>query len=185
MVLCEVLWVEILRCELNSSMMALKIYRYLVDDHLRLDDALRRATRNPNTIDMAAYAEFREGLLRHISMEEKILLPAACAANGGQPVPAAARIHLDHGALAALLVPTPTPSIVAAIKSILESHNPVEEGPGAVYEECERLLASHADEVAARLQNARRVAVAPHVDSTIAFDSARAALRKAGYNFDF
>jgi hypothetical protein len=43
-----------------------KIYRYLSDDHLKLDDALRRATSHPGTIDMPAYAEFREGLLRHI-----------------------------------------------------------------------------------------------------------------------
>lgn len=53
------------------------IYRYLSDDHARLDDALRRATSQPETIEPSAYAEFRGGLLRHISMEEKILLPAA------------------------------------------------------------------------------------------------------------
>ena len=158
------------------------IHRYLAEDHVRLDRALQRATRDPDTIDMAAYAEFREGLLRHISMEEKILLPAARAANGGKPLSAAARLHLDHGALAALLVPTPTPVIIAAIRTILEAHNPVEEGPGGVYEECERLLASEAEEAATRLQNARPVAVAPHVDSAIAFDSARAALRRAGYD---
>ena len=57
--------------------MAGKVYRYLADDHARLDDALRRATRDSDRIDQTAYAEFREGLLRHIGMEEKILLPAA------------------------------------------------------------------------------------------------------------
>ena len=51
-----------------------RIYRYLSDDHVKLDDALRRAMKNPQLIDMPAYAEFREGLLRHIGMEEKILL---------------------------------------------------------------------------------------------------------------
>jgi hypothetical protein len=49
-------------------------------------------------------------------------------------------LHLDHCALAALLVPTPTPTILTAIKTILEKHNPLEEGPGAVYEKCEELL---------------------------------------------
>jgi hypothetical protein len=164
--------------------MAGKIYRYLSDDHVRLDDALQRATRKADVIDIGAYSEFREGLLRHIGMEEKILLPAARAANGGKPLRDASRLHLDHGALAALLVPTPTSSIIAAIKTILDAHNPVEEGPGGVYDECERLLASDADEVAARLHNARPVEVAPHVDSAIAFDSARTALHKAGYNLD-
>ena len=56
--------------------MAGEIYRYLTSDHARLDDALRRATSDADHIDRSAYAEFREGLLHHIGMEEKILLPA-------------------------------------------------------------------------------------------------------------
>jgi len=56
----------------------------------------------------AAYAEFRAGLLKHIALEEKILLPAAQRLNGANPLPIAAKPRLNHGALAALLVPTPT-----------------------------------------------------------------------------
>jgi len=138
-----------------------KIYSYLANDHARLDGALRLATRDPNRIDRAAYAEFREGLLRHIGMEEKILLPAARSANGGKPLASVDKLHLDHGALAALLVPTPTSAIIAAIKTILDGHNPLEEGPGGVYEECERLLGTGADEIVLRLQSAPRVAMAP------------------------
>jgi hypothetical protein len=52
---------------------------FLAGDHVRLDALLRRATA-PRAIDEAAYAEFRAGLLRHIGMEEKILLPAAHSA---------------------------------------------------------------------------------------------------------
>src|SRR5438094_3944728 len=89
------------------------IYRYLADDHVRLDDALRRVTEDAGRIEMQAYAEFRAGLLRHISIEEKILLPAARAARGGKPLPMVSKLRLDHGALAALLVPTPTDSIFA------------------------------------------------------------------------
>ena len=159
-----------------------KIHNYLVDDHLRLDDALRRATDSPDVIDMSAYAEFREGLLRHIGMEEKILLRAAQIANGGEPIGSAARLHLDHGALAALLVLTPTPSIIAAIRTILHRHNPIEEGPGGAYEECERLLGHDTDQVLLRLQDAPRVPVAKHIDSPIAFESARSALQRAGYS---
>ena len=159
-----------------------KIYSYLANDHARLDGALRRATRDPNQIDWAAYAEFREGLLRHIGMEEKILLPAARSANGRKPLPSVDKLHLDHGALAALLVPTPTSAIIAAIKTILDGHNPLEEGPGGVYEECERLLGTGADEIVLRLQSAPRVAMAPHVDNFTALESARNALRRAGYD---
>ena len=51
----------------------------------------------------------------------------------------AAKLRLDHGAFAALLVPTPTPAIIAALRAILGAHNVVEEGPGGVYECCDGL----------------------------------------------
>jgi hypothetical protein len=70
-----------------------KIYRYLAEDHARIDDALQRATSRPETIEPAAYAEFRAGLLRHIGMEEKILLPAARTARGGEPLPIASKLR--------------------------------------------------------------------------------------------
>ena len=87
-----------------------------------------RAARDPT-----AYAEFRKGLLRHIGMEENILLPVAQRARDGQPLPADGRLRLDHGALAALLVPTPTPTILGALRGILARHSALEEGPDGVY----------------------------------------------------
>ncbi len=158
------------------------IYRYLADDHARLDDALRRATSRPDTIEPTAYAEFRAGLLRHIGMEEKILLPVARAARGGEPLPIASKLRLDHGALTALLVPTPTPAIVSAIRTILDAHNPLEEGPGGVYEQCEHLAAAEADDVLKRLETAPAVKVLPHVDNPFVMEVARRALQRAGYD---
>ena len=52
-----------------------KIYRYLADDHRRLDALLERAMSDPENIDAAAYAQFRSGLLKHIGVEEKVFLP--------------------------------------------------------------------------------------------------------------
>jgi hypothetical protein len=95
--------------------MAGRIYRFLAGDHARLDGLLERAITEAGAIDRAAYAEFRAGLLKHIGMEEKILLPAAQRVRGGEPLTLAAKVRLDHGALAALLVPTPTPVIIAAL----------------------------------------------------------------------
>jgi hypothetical protein len=164
--------------------MAGKIYTYLADDHARLDALLERATARPDRIEPAAYAEFRAGLLRHISMEEKILLPAAQRARGGTPLPGAAKLRLDHGALAALLVPTPTASIVAAIRAILNEHNVVEEGPGGVYEQCEELAASERDEILETLRNAPEVKVAPYNDGPNVAEAMRRALAKAGYTLE-
>src|SRR5215216_895511 len=91
----------------------------LAGDHIRLDGLLQRAMTAGGAVDRAAYAAFRAGLLTHISLEEKILLPAAQRARGGAPLAMAAKLRLDHGALAALLVPTPTPAIIAALRAIL------------------------------------------------------------------
>jgi hypothetical protein len=69
------------------------------------------------------------GLLKHIAMEEKILLPAAQKLRAGEPLPVAPKLRLDHGALAALLVPTPTRPVMAAIQAILRVHNPSKKTP--------------------------------------------------------
>ena len=121
------------------------LFCFLANDHERLDGLLRRAMTEAGAVDCAASAEFRAGLLTHISLEEKILLPAAQRWQGGDPLPIAATLRRDHGALAALLVPTPTPAIIAALRTILAAHNALEEGAGGVYERCEQLAGAEAD----------------------------------------
>jgi hypothetical protein len=166
-----------------AALVSGRIYRYLADDHARIDDALQRATGHPETIEPNAYAEFRASLLRHIGLEEKILLPAARAARGGEPLPIASKLRLDHGALTALLVPTPTPAIVAVIRAILERHNLLEENPGGVYEQCEQLTDAQADEILKRLMTAPAVKMLPHVDTPFVMEVAQRALKRAGYDF--
>ena len=160
-----------------------KIYGYLAADHGRMDDALRCASSQPGVIEPSAYAEFRTGLLRHISLEEKILLSAARLARGGEPLPIASKLRLDHGALTALLVSTPTPAIVAVIWALLERHNLVEESLGEVYERCEQLEGAEAGEIFNRLMTAPAVKMLPHVDNAFVLEAARRALKRAGYDF--
>ena len=161
-----------------------KIYRYLADDHERLDALLERAMFDPENIDMSAYAQFRSGLLKHIGMEEKILLPAARRIRGGEPLPVAAKLRLDHGALTALLVPSPTATIVAAIRAILKAHNPIEENPGGIYDLCEELAGAEADQILRQLQEAPEVKVLPHVDTPFVMEATRRALARAGYDLE-
>jgi hypothetical protein len=157
---------------------------FLAGDHARLDGLLRRAMTEASMIDRAAYAEFRAGLLRHISLEEKILLPAAQRWQGGDPLPMAAKLRLDHGALAALLVPTPTPAIIAVIRTVLAAHNALEEGPGGVYERCEHLAGAEADALLAQLRAAPEVPVAPYADGPQVMSVVRRALARAGYDIE-
>ena len=158
------------------------LYRFMAEDHARLDGLLQGSMTEASTINRAAYAAFRAGLLTHISLEEKILLPAAQRARGGAPLAMAAKLRLDHGALAALLVPTPTPAIIAALRAILVPHNVVEEGPGGVYECCERLAGAEAEALLAQLHAAPEVPVAPHSDGPDVMDVVRRTLVRAGYH---
>jgi len=157
------------------------ISRFLANDHERLEALLRLAVAHPGVIDEIAYATFRAGLLKHIGMEEKILLPAAHEARGGQPLAAAAKLRSDHGALVALMVPTPTPAIVAAISAILAAHNALEEGPGGVYEACEKLAGADTEALLAKLRAAPEVPVHPHIGGPKIIEVTRRALIRAGY----
>jgi len=122
------------------------LHRFFSADHLRLDDLLRRATEDMGPVDLALFGAFRAGLLRHIGMEEKVLFAAAREARGGEPLPIAERLRVDHGAIAALLVPTPTRAVVAKILSVLGPHNRREEEPGGAYDACDQALGPDAAE---------------------------------------
>lgn len=139
------------------------ISQFLARDHERLDALLRRALAEPDRLDMEAYEEFRRGLLRHIAMEEKVLIPEAKRIRGEAPA-VAKQLRADHSALAALLVPTPTHDILRAIVGILEEHNPLEEDPGGLYEVCEEITGDGAAAVLARIEAVPEVPTAAHFD---------------------
>lgn len=139
------------------------VYEFLARDHARLDALLLRSIVHPAVLDRASFAEFRAGLLRHIAMEEKVLLPDARRRHG-EPLPIAKQLREDHSLLASLMVPTPTHELVVVIREVLEAHNPLEEGPDGVYATCERLAGADADALLARLLATPAVPVAKHVD---------------------
>jgi hypothetical protein len=160
------------------------IARYLTDDHDRLDGLLRCALVKPGEVDLEAFGSFRGGLLRHIGIEEKILLPAARKARGGEPLPLARRLRIDHGAITSLLVPTPTPEIAAELRSILAPHNVVEEEPGGLYEACDTLLASSAAELVARMEAYPPVKLNRYQDGPNVHRTAASALAASARQFE-
>lgn len=127
------------------------------------------------------YDQFRAGLLRHIGMEEKILLPAVQRWNGGTPLSIAAKLRLDHGAIAALLMPTPTADIVATLHTILEQHNLMEEGPEGLYAIGDRLAGTEAEPLMTKLRQTQEPTVLPHSDTPAILGAAHRALERAGY----
>jgi hypothetical protein len=109
------------------------LHDLLTQDHERLDALLAAALHDDGSVDGAAYSEFRRGLLRHIGIEERILFPLLRN-------PLTERLHRDHAALSALLVPPPAPAELEQIRAILAEHNPLEEGAGGYYEQVAALV---------------------------------------------
>jgi hypothetical protein len=143
------------------------IEAFMTADHARLDELLRRAELSDGTIDPVAHAEFREGLLRHIGMEEKVLLPFARSKRNGEPLPVAKPLRLDHGQIAKLLVPTPDRALCEELRALLGKHNPLEEGPGGLYATCDALAGDEAEAVVAQLRAQPVVPVAKHYDGPL------------------
>jgi hypothetical protein len=156
---------------------------FLVKDHGRLEGLLQSAVEQAGAIEQGTYDQFRAGLLRHIGMEEKILLPAAQRLRGGDPLSIAAKLRLDHGAITSLLMPPPSAAVIATIRAVLKVHNTIEEGPGGLYETCDELAGSEAAQLLAKIQAASELAVLSCSDSPAVMPAVQRALERAGYDF--
>jgi hypothetical protein len=156
-----------------------RITEYLVRDHVELRALLARASSGPS-LDAGAFADFRARLLRHIGIEEKLLLPAARRANAGVPLARAATLRIDHAAISSLLVPTPDAALAGEIASLLRTHDALEEGGAGVYAQCEKLLTpAQSRELLAAARQFPAVRVAPHFDGPPCYRTASAALAAA------
>lgn len=158
------------------------IHAYFTQDHRRLEDLLDQACKDPKAIGGEPYHAFRIGLLTHIKMEEKILFPTARIANGDVPIPLAAKLRLDHGALTALMVVPPTAAVITAVRHIMEKHDELEEGPGGMYDICEALTKEQTAELLERLAATTPVLVHPPNAHPVAVDSANRAMVRAGFD---
>ncbi len=158
-----------------------QLYDYLAQDHDRLDRLLQTATAQPGVIDHVSYDEFRKGLLRHVGIEERIVLPAIARLQNGKQAAVAERLRLDHGALAALMVPPPTPSIIAALRSILDGHNALEEQEGGLYLLLDRLAIDEEETLLEKMRTTPEVPVMPYNEKPSVLEATRRALRRTGY----
>jgi hypothetical protein len=100
----------------------------------------------------------------------------------GAALPLAARLRLDHGALAALLMLPPVGHAFRAIRAVLDAHNPLEEVEGGIYEQCESLAGSEITELLAQIAATPRVPVSSWVDSPTVLAAAKRVLIHAGYD---
>ncbi|HVS33910.1 MAG TPA: hemerythrin domain-containing protein [Thermoanaerobaculia bacterium] len=179
--------------------MAGELHDFLARDHERLDELLRRCVKRDGTIDREPYERFREGLLRHIAIEERILFPLArhserSEESGGGPARRGTaqtprflatlgmtvqQLHRDHAALAALLVPPPTPAEIERIIEILQPHNELEEVADGLYEAVEAIAGADISALMTRVRATPPVALAPHADTEVTRRSIEQLVREA------
>lgn len=161
---------------------------YLEQDHRRLEDLLDRAVADITQVDMTLFTAFREGLLRHISMEERVLIPAIRRLREAEGrelrFEQEAQIRLDHGAIGTLLVLPPSAWSVAALRSVLAAHNPLEEGETGLYAEVRRLDADASRLLREELDAIPTPPLSPYMDNPDALEPARRAMQRAGHDPD-
>jgi len=160
------------------------LYHFFTNDHRRLEAILDKATGTPGKVQLDDYHPFRTGLLRHIKMEEKILFPAAQRANGGVPLPLAAKLRLDHGAITSLMVVPPDAAVIKVLRHVLDKHDMLEEEPGGMYEICEKLTEGETAALLVQLEQTPEVPVQPFNEAAYALEAAKRALARAGFDFD-
>lgn len=164
--------------------MGTPVSEYLALDHERLDVLFELATLRPEKVDPDAYGKFRQGLLRHIGIEEKILIPALQPILNDESKAILARIRSDHSAIVALLVPEPVPPVIAALRDILSKHNDLEETHGGFYELSNQLSAESIGQLTERMKSAPEVKSLPNNPDPRVLEATRRALERAGYNLD-
>jgi len=148
------------------------LHEFLTRDHERLDALLRACLQG----NQGSYAEFRAGLLRHISIEERVLFPELRRRGVGLAMEQ--QLHRDHAALAALLVPPPSGMEIERIAAILEVHNEIEETTGGLYELVESLAGQELAALMARVEAVPEVRLAPHVDNALVRSTIETLLRE-------
>ena len=158
------------------------IFQLLTDDHVRLDRLLREVAARLPVPGSEAYADFRRGLHRHISVEEEYILPAILrlARRESQVVQ---RLRLDHRALRALVALPPAEGIVRLIGHNLLVHHAGEEQEGGLYWQAVRAMGTTAEEVLARLRAPFTDGDPPWSPAPEALREAKEAVRLAGYVF--
>lgn len=155
---------------------------YLTADHRHLEELLNEATQN-GVIDMETYDQFRAGLLRHISIEEHIVLPLV-RERAEKGFFGLQQIRLEHGAIAALLVPPPDTEVIAVLRALLDKHNLLEETEDTLYDVLDHCARTDQPELLSRLEQHPTVPLSSHINNPKGLEHAHRAIERAGYTWE-
>lgn len=160
-----------------SSPAARSLGEFLTSEHKLLAELLARTERGERGI----YNEFRQALLRHIRIEERLLFPMAARKRAGTPLAISSRLRLDHSALAALMALPPQAATLDTLGSIFLEHNSLEEGPEGAYQQCADLAGGESTELMLCYSATPAVRVSPWNCGAGALEAVRRVLIHCGY----
>ena len=156
---------------------------YLEYDHRRIEQLLQEATEDVESVEISIYDQFRSALLRHISIEEKIVLPLLRKyLPGGFPMEA--QLRLEHGAIAALLVPPPEPRVIFGSQGLLIRHNGLEEAFGTLYDLLDDCVRRDEADIHTQIVTHPDVPISRFINNPLAIEPARRAVARAGYDLE-
>jgi hypothetical protein len=155
------------------------LFEILQTDHRRLDSHLKKSRSTLSGVDEESFAIFRRVLLRHIGIEEKVLFPPLRTLKDSRLDAMMKTLHLDHAAIAAILVLSPTAKSVRQLEELLFAHNRREEEEDGLYPSCDRLPAPVVGRMTAEAQNYPEVSVKPCMDTERSRQNAERALKEA------
>ena len=159
------------------------VARLMIEDHQRLDGLFELAARTSGKVDLEPFGTFREGLFRHIGIEEDVLF-LALSGRPGAPDEHIAKLRLEHSALRKLLVCAPSAELLIALLMIIEPHIRLEEEAGGFYDACDLLSASEVDALTEKVRAYPMVSPRCCSDTPQALAAAQRAMRRAGYDWE-
>lgn len=121
-----------------------KVSDLLREQHGELRQALDGCF-NSGGVDAHLFDVFRHRLLWHVSVEERVVMPALIAALK-RPPGWRNGLKKDHAGIAALCVPRPEREWLENLRDLLDAHYRVEETDGGLLSTCDQVLTHALDQ---------------------------------------
>jgi hypothetical protein len=112
------------------------ISSYFAESNRLLQSELAESMNSNRAVDVSKFDAFRHRLLRQVSIEEKILMPALVQKLGLVPE-FRSGLRKDHAGIAALCVPTPCKEWVENLRDLFSFHCRIEAAPDGFFSQCD------------------------------------------------
>jgi len=155
---------------------------FLTQTHEQLRDLLSKSL-SIQGVQIEHYETFRTELLKHIGVEEHIVLPLV-EERSPQRFFALRQIRLEHKAIGVLLALPPTGEIITVLRNLLKKHDFLEETPDTLYDILDECCVADQPELLERIKDYPGLPLSEIVSGTPTIDDAKRAIYSAGYTWE-